>query len=332
MKREVIMSTIQGKKVKLFSLSSNRPLAEKIAKTAGIELAEAEVLEFADGEITVNITESVRGHEVFIIQSTSAPANKHVMELLIMADAIKRASAKSLTVIMPYYGYSRQDRKSKSRQPITAKLVADLYEVAGIDRVISIDLHAAQIQGFFNIPIDNFPAGPLLAKHFHQEHETDNIVVVSPDHGGVTRARTFAAFLNAPLAIIDKRRPQPNQAVVQNIIGDVQDKVCVMVDDMIDTARTLIQGAEALIEVGAKAVYAVATHPVLSEGALKRIEDSVIQQVYVTDTIQIDLTKSKKIKQISIGELLGESLLHIVNDEPISQLFNLINKGTEDAS
>jgi ribose-phosphate pyrophosphokinase len=332
MKREVIMSTIQGKKVKLFSLSSNRPLAEKIAKTAGIELAEAEVLEFADGEITVNITESVRGHEVFIIQSTSAPANKHVMELLIMADAIKRASAKSLTVIMPYYGYSRQDRKSKSRQPITAKLVADLYEVAGIDRVISIDLHAAQIQGFFNIPIDNFPAGPLLAKHFHQEHETDNIVVVSPDHGGVTRARTFAAFLNAPLAIIDKRRPQPNQAVVQNIIGDVQDKVCVMVDDMIDTARTLIQGAEALIEVGAKAVYAVATHPVLSDGALKRIEDSVIQQVYVTDTIQIDLTKSKKIKQISIGELLGESLLHIVNDEPISQLFNLINKGTEDAS
>lgn len=326
------MSTIQGKKVKLFSLSSNRPLAEKIAKTAGIELAEAEVVEFADGEITVNITESVRGHEVFIIQSTSAPANKHVMELLIMADAIKRASAKSLTVIMPYYGYSRQDRKSKSRQPITAKLVADLYEVAGIDRVISIDLHAAQIQGFFNIPIDNFPAGPLLAKHFYQEHETDNIVVVSPDHGGVTRARTFAAFLNAPLAIIDKRRPQPNQAVIQNIIGDVQNKVCVMVDDMIDTARTLIQGAEALIEVGAKAVYAVATHPVLSDGALERIENSVIKQIYVTDTIQIDLSKSQKIKQISIGELLGESLLHIVNDEPISQLFNLINKGTEEVS
>lgn len=322
------MSTINGKNVKVFTLSSNRPLAEKIASTANVDLSKVEVYQFADGEVTVNIDESVRGHDVFVIQSTSAPANEHLMELLIMADAIKRASAKSLTVIMPYYGYSRQDRKSKSRQPITAKLVADLMETSGIDRVMSIDLHAAQIQGFFNIPIDNFPAGSLLAENYLKTHDASNIVVVSPDHGGVTRARTLANALNAPLAIIDKRRPKPNQSSIQNIIGDVEGKDAIMIDDIIDTAGTLCKGAEALIKAGAKSVCAVATHAVFSGDAIQKIEKSVLKEVIVTDTIHHNLTDTTKIKQISIGPLLGQSIIHIVNDLPISQLFDrLSNKG-----
>ena len=316
------MSVIHDKKVKLFALSSNLPLAEKIAESAQIPLSKAEVFKFADGEITVNIEESVRGHDVFIIQSTSAPANEHIMELLIMADAIKRASAKSLTVIMPYYGYSRQDRKSKSRQPITAKLIADLIEVSGIDRIISIDLHAAQIQGFFNIPIDNFPASSLLAETFINTYDTSNVVVVSPDHGGVTRARMVANVLGAPLAIIDKRRPKPNVAEVQHIIGDVKGMKAIMIDDMIDTARTLCAGAQALIDAGASEVYAMATHPVFSGNSIELIENSVLKEVLVTDTIQVDLSKSTKIKQISIGKLLGRSIVHIAEDLPISQLFD----------
>lgn len=318
------MSQLNGKNVKLFALSSNIPLAEKIASSAEIPLSKVEVYNFADGEITVNIEESVRGQDVFVIQSTSVPANEHLMELLIMADAIKRASAKSLTVIVPYYGYSRQDRKSKSRQPITAKLVADLMETSGIDRVISIDLHAAQIQGFFNIPIDNFPAGSFLAEDFLKNHDFNNLVVVSPDHGGVSRARGLAKALDAPLAIIDKRRPSPNQAEIQHIIGDVNGKVAVMIDDMIDTARTLCAGAQALKDAGAVEVYAVATHPVLSGDAIERIEASVLKEVIVTDTIYKDLSKSTKIKQISIGKILGQSIVHIVNELPISQLFDRI--------
>jgi ribose-phosphate pyrophosphokinase len=318
------MSQLIGKNVKLFALSSNIPLAEKIASSAQIPLSKVEVYNFADGEITVNIEESVRGQDVFVIQSTSVPANEHLMELLIMADAIKRASAKSLTVIVPYYGYSRQDRKSKSRQPITAKLVADLMETSGIDRVISIDLHAAQIQGFFNIPIDNFPAGFFLAEDFLKNHDFDNLVVVSPDHGGVSRARGLAKALDAPLAIIDKRRPSPNEAEIQHIIGDVNGKVAVMIDDMIDTARTLCAGAKALMDAGAVEVYAVATHPVLSGDAIERIEASVLKEVIVTDTIYKDLSKSTKIKQISIGKILGQSIVHIVNELPISQLFDRI--------
>ena len=316
------MSVIHDKKVKLFALSSNLPLAEKIAEAAQIPLSKAEVFKFADGEITVNIEESVRGHDVFIIQSTSAPANEHIMELLIMADAIKRASAKSLTVIMPYYGYSRQDRKSKSRQPITAKLIADLIEVSGIDRIISIDLHAAQIQGFFNIPIDNFPASSLLAETFINTYDTSNVVVVSPDHGGVTRARMVANVLGAPLAIIDKRRPKPNVAEIQHIIGDVKGMKAIMIDDMIDTARTLCAGAQALIDAGASEVYAMATHPVFSGNSIELIENSVLKEVLVTDTIQVDLSKSTKIKQISIGKLLGRSIVHIAEDLHISQLFD----------
>lgn len=316
------MSVIHDKKVKIFALSSNLPLALKIAESAQIPLSKAEVYKFSDGELTVNIEESVRGHDVFIIQSTSAPANEHVMELLIMADAIKRASAKSLTVIMPYYGYSRQDRKSKSRQPITAKLIADLIEVSGIDRVICIDLHAAQIQGFFNIPIDNFPASSLLAETFIDNYDISNTVVVSPDHGGVTRARMVANILGSPLAIIDKRRPKPNVAEIQHIIGDVRGMKAIMIDDMIDTAQTLCAGAQALIDAGATEVYAMATHPVFSGNAIELIENSVITEVLVTDTIQIDLSKSTKIKQISIGKVLGRSIIHIAEDLPISQLFD----------
>lgn len=319
------MSIIQGRKVKLFALSSNKVLAQEIADAANIEISKVEVVQFADGEISINIEESVRGHDVFVVQSTSKPANEHLMELLIMADALKRASAKSVTVLMPYYGYSRQDRKSKSRQPITAKLVADLLQVAGINRVISIDLHAAQIQGFFDIPIDNFPASPLLADYFSYHKRIDNIVVVSPDHGGATRARIFARILNAPLAIIDKRRPEPNKAEVANIIGDVNGKVAIMVDDIIDTAGTLVAGAQALKEAGALEVYAAATHAVFSGDAIGRINASVLKEVVVTNTIQLPLDCAcEKIRQISIGPLLGKSILHIVKDEPISQIFDSI--------
>lgn len=325
------MSIVEGKKIKLFALSSNKPLAEEISKTAKIDLSSVEVLRFADGEINVNIDDSVRGHDVFVIQSTSAPANEHLMELLIMTDALKRASARSITVIMPYYGYSRQDRKAKSRQPITAKLIADMLQVAGVSRVICIDLHAAQVQGFYNIPIDNFPAAPLLADYFLYYKKLENVVVVSPDHGGVTRARIFARILNAPLAIIDKRRPEPNKAEVQNIIGDVAGKVAIMVDDIIDTAGTLVAGAEALIEAGATSVYAAATHPVFSYPATDRINASSITEVVVTDTIMLTKDKlSPKIKQLSIGPLLGQSILHIVKDEPISQIFDKISHAESD--
>jgi ribose-phosphate pyrophosphokinase len=319
------MSIVYGKKIKLFALSSNRKLADEISKTSGIEISNVDVVKFADGEISVNIEESVRGHHVFVVQSTSAPANEHLMELLIFTDALKRASAKSVTVIMPYYGYSRQDRKSKSRQPITAKLVADMLQTAGIDRVIAIDLHAAQIQGFFDKPIDNFPATPLLADYFLHEKKLENVIVVSPDHGGVTRARIFANIFQAPLAIIDKRRPEPNKAEVQNIIGKVKGKTAIMVDDIIDTAGTLVAGAQALIDAGAKEVYACATHAVFSADANDKIDKSVLKEVVVTDTIQLrDECCSDKIKQLSIGPLLGQAILHIVNDEPISQIFDRI--------
>src|SRR5690554_3452937 len=262
---------IDEKKAKLFTLSANKPLADIIATRAGIPLSNVEVIRFADGEITVNIEESVRGNHVFVIQPTSQPANDHLMEVLVLTDALRRASATSITIIMPYYGYSRQDRKVKSRQPITAKLVADLLQVAHIDRIICIDLHAAQIQGFFNIPIDNFPAGPLLANYFLKRKKLDNLVIVSPDHGGATRARQFAKILNAPLAIIDKRRPDVNKAEVMSIIGDVKGKIAIVVDDIIDTAGTLLVGTEALLKEGATEVYAAATHAIFSRSEERRV-------------------------------------------------------------
>ena len=314
------------KKSKLFALSSNLKLAEIISKTANMPLSEIDLIRFSDGEIGLNIIESVRGHDVFVVQTTSNPTNEHLMELLIFADAVKRASANSLTVIMPYFGYSRQDRKAKSRQPITAKLVANLLETAKVDRIIALDLHAAQIQGFFDIPIDNFPAGPLLANYFLKQKQLKDIVVVSPDHGGATRARQFAKILNAPLAIIDKRRPEANKAEVMSVIGDVEGKVAIIIDDIIDTAGALIAGAEAIIAKGAKEVYATATHPIFSGKAIENLEKSPIKKVVVTDSIRLseEARKCSKVTQVSIGNLLGQSIVHIIEDKPISQIFDKI--------
>ena len=317
------MSILLGKKVKLFSLYANRPLAEEIAKSIGIELSSCDVLHFADGEINVNINETVRGHHVFVIQPTSAPVNEHLMELLIMCDALKRASAKTINLVIPYYGYSRQDRKARSRQPISAKLVADLLQTAGADRVIAMDLHAAQIQGFFDIPIDNFLGLPILVNYFIDEHlDGKDTIVVSPDHGGVTRAREFAKVLECPIAIIDKRRPEPNKAEVMNILGDVVGKTCILVDDMVDTAGTLTAGAEALKKAGAKEVFAACTHGVLSNPAVERIQNSCLKELVITNTICLPEEKRiPKIKVVSIGSLLGHGIMRILSDEPLSGLF-----------
>ncbi len=308
-------------KTKLFTLSANVELAEEISKFSGLPLGKCQVLHFADGEINVNIDETVRGCDVFVVQPTSAPANDHLMELLIMCDALKRASAKSINLIVPYYGYSRQDRKAKSRQPISAKLVADLIETAGANRVIVMDIHAAQIQGFFNIPMDNLMGLSTLANYI-LDKKLENICVVSPDHGGVTRARELAKVLEAPIAIIDKRRPEPNKAEVMNIIGDVNGKNCVMIDDMIDTAGTICAAADALKKNGALDIYACATHGVLSGPAISRIEASSLKEVVITNTIaQPEEKKIEKIKVLSVGKLLGHAIKRIVNDEPLSGLF-----------
>ncbi len=315
---------VDGKKVQLFTLSANIQLAKEISKRSGIPLSRCEIHRFSDQEIGINIEDSVRGNHIFVVQPTNSPANEHIMELLIMIDALKRASATSITILMPYFGYSRQDRKSKSRQPITAKLIADLLQTAGANRVISLDLHAAQVQGFFNIPIDNFPAAPLLASYF-KEIDTEDLVIVSPDHGGVTRARSFARLFGVPIAIIDKRRPRPNEVEILSIIGDINGKTCILLDDIIDTANTLIKGAQALKEQGAKEVYAAATHPVFSDDAIKKLENSCIKKVIVTNSIYHDnLEESKKIVVLSIGDLLGNTVLNIIKDEPISQIFQQI--------
>ena len=308
-------------KTKLFTLSANVELAEEISKFSGLPLAKCEVLHFADGEINVNISETVRGCDVFVVQPTSAPANDHLMGVLIMCDALKRASAKTINLVIPYYGYSRQDRKAKSRQPISARLVADLLQTAGADRVIVMDIHAAQIQGFFNIPMDNLMGLSTLANYI-LDKKLENICVVSPDHGGVTRARELAKVLEAPIAIIDKRRPEPNKAEVMNIIGDVSGKNCVMIDDMIDTAGTICAASEALKKNGALDVYACATHGVLSGPAIERINSSSLKEVVITNTIhQGEDKKSPKIKVLSVGKLLGHAIKRIVNDEPLSGLF-----------
>ncbi|HPX72108.1 MAG TPA: ribose-phosphate pyrophosphokinase [Acholeplasmataceae bacterium] len=315
------MVEIDGKKVKLFALSANKPLAEEISKWANIPLSTANVIKFADNEMSVSIEESVRGCHVFVVQPTSTPVNEHYMELFIMIDALKRASAASINIIMPYYGYSRQDRKSRSREPITAKLIADMLQTAGATRVIAMDLHAGQIQGFFDIPIDNFPAAPLLASYFKKKKMKD-LVIVSPDHGGATRARSFSRLLGGvPLAIIDKRRPKPNVAEVVNIIGEVRGKTAIIIDDIIDTAGTLIAASSALLKAGAVAVYATATHAVFSDPAIERINDSCIKEVVVTNTIELQKT-CDKVTQLSVGPLLGETIIHLMKDEAISQIFN----------
>ncbi|MGX7030255.1 ribose-phosphate diphosphokinase [Vagococcus zengguangii] len=310
-------------KLKIFSLNSNKPLAQKIANAIGVELGKSSVKQFSDGEIQINIEESIRGDHVYLIQSTSFPVNDNLMELLIMMDALKRASAKTINVVLPYYGYARQERKARSREPITAKLVADMLTAAGADRVLTLDLHAAQIQGFFNIPVDHLMAAPLLADYFMDKgYEGDDIVVVSPDHGGVTRARKLADFLKAPIAIIDKRRPKANVAEVMNIIGKVEGKKCIIIDDMIDTAGTITLAAQALKDEGATEVIACCTHPVLSGPALERLEQSVIEKVIVTDSIYLPEEKMiEKIEKVSVGELIGDAIKRIHENKPVSPLF-----------
>lgn len=315
------MAEIHGTKVKVFSLSSNPELAEEIASYMGIKLSECSIEKFADGEIGINISETVRGHHVFVVQTTSNPVNEHYMELLIMIDALKRASARSINVIMPYYGYSRQDRKALSRQPISAKLVADLLTTAGASRVISLDLHAAQIQGFYNIPIDNFEAAPIIVSYL-KDKQIDDIVVVSPDHGGTTRARKFAINFDAPIAIIDKRRPRPNVAQVMNIIGDVDGKNAIIVDDIVDTAGSVCAAAKALKENGAKDIYVACTHPVLSRDAADKILNSEITQLITTNTIKLpEEKKNEKIVQLSVAKIIGQGILNIIDDKAISTLF-----------
>lgn len=315
------MANVHGKKIKIFTLNSNPELAKEIADYINIDLSECNLGRFSDGEVNINIPETVRGHEVFVVQSTSAPVNENYMELLIMIDALKRASAKTINVIMPYYGYSRQDRKALSRQPISAKLIADLLTAAGASRVIAMDLHAAQIQGFYNIPIDNFEASTVLVNYF-KEKDLKDIVVVSPDHGGTTRARKFALNFEAPIAIIDKRRPRPNVAEVMNIIGDVKDKDAIVVDDMVDTAGTIIAAAKALKERGARNVFVACTHGVLSGDACERIEKSDITEFVITNSIKLPESKKRpKIKQLSIAPILGQGVLNIIDDTSISSLF-----------
>jgi len=308
--------------LKVFSLNSNRVLAEEIAEHIGVNLGKCTVSTFSDGEIQINPEESVRGCDVYVVQSTSYPVNNHIMELLIMIDALKRASADSITIVMPYYGYGRQDRKAQAREPITAKLVADLLETAGADRVVTLDLHAPQIQGFFDMPIDHLQGVPILSDYF-KEKNLDDIVVVSPDHGGVTRARRMADRLKAPLGIIDKRRPRPNVAEVMNIIGNIDGKTAILIDDIIDTAGTITLAANALIDSGAKEVYACCTHPVLSYPAIERIQESSIKELVVTNTIKLpEEKKIDKIKELSVAPLIGEAIMRIHDLKSVSILFD----------
>ena len=314
---------IHGKDIKIFAANSNKVLAEKIARQLGLPLSKCDVGTFSDGEITVSIGETVRGSDVFIIQSTCTPVNNNLMELLIMVDAMKRASAGRITAVIPYYGYARQDRKSKSRDPISAKLVADLITAAGADRVLTMDLHAAQIQGFFNIPLDHLEGMPILSQYLERK-ELDDLVIVSPDLGSVNRARKLANRLDVPIAIIDKRRPKPNVSEIMNIIGDIKDKNLVIIDDIIDTAGTLCNAANALKERGAKTVRACATHGILSGPAVERIRDSALEELILLDTIPLaDEKKLDKIKIESVAPLFAQAIQRIYADQSVSTLFTL---------
>lgn len=317
---------IHGKDIKIFTANSNPKVAEEIARELGKPLGQSEVVTFSDGEISVSIKESVRGSDVFVVQSTNTPVNDNMMELLIMIDAFKRASAGRITAVIPYMGYARQDRKAKARDPISAKLMADLLTVAGADRVLSMDLHCAQIQGFFNIPVDHLLGVPILVPYFIDKFKDirENTVVVSPDLGSVTRARNFAAKFDAPLAIVDKRRQKANVCEVMNIIGDVKDKDVILVDDMIDTAGTLCNAAKAIVEKGgAKSVTACATHGVLSGPAIQRIQDSVIKEVVLLDTIALpEEKKIDKITVLPVAPVFAQAIQRIYEDSPISPLFN----------
>ncbi|MEY8415999.1 ribose-phosphate diphosphokinase [Tissierella praeacuta] len=308
-----------GKKV--FSGNANRELAEKICKELDIPLGTCDVSQFSDGEINVNISETVRGIDVYIVQPTCTPVNDNLMETLILIDAVKRASAGRVNAVIPYYGYARQDRKTKAREPITAKLVANLFTTAGADRVISMDLHAAQIQGYFDIPVDHLSGVPILAEYF-KDIVDEETVVVSPDLGGVTRARSFANLLDLPIAIIEKRRPKANVSEVMNVIGDIEGKNVILIDDIIDTAGTITKAASVLKNFGAKKVYGCATHGVLSGPAIERIRDSELEKFIITDTIPIpEEKKIDKIEMVSVAPLFAEAIRRIHDNESVSKLF-----------
>jgi ribose-phosphate pyrophosphokinase len=310
-------------KIRVFTGNSNPVLAQKICEGLGVPLGNARVKTFSDGEVMVEIGENVRGRDVYVVQSTCAPTNNNLMELLVMTDALKRASAATITAVIPYYGYARQDRKAAPRTPISAKLVADLVTTAGVDRVVTIDLHAAQIQGFFNIPVDNLYAAPVILNHLKERFAGQDLVMVTPDAGGTERARAFAKRLECPMALIDKRRTGPNVAEVMHLIGDVSGKIAIILDDMIDTAGTLTQAAGALKQNGAAAIYAAATHGVLSGPAIDRINGSVIEEVLLTDTIPLgeQAERTSKIKVVSVAALLAEAIRRIHDDESVSSLF-----------
>jgi len=309
---------------KIFCGTSNAPLAEAVCKYLHVPMGKAEIRRFSDGELSTEIDESVRRSHVFVIQSTCPPTNENIMELLILTDALKRASAIDVTAVIPYYGYARQDRKVKPRAPISAKLVADLITTSGISRVVTVDLHAGQIQGFFNIPVDHIYAAPVMLDYIKETRNSSDLVIVSPDAGGMERARTFAKSLNAGLAMTDKRRPNPNQAEIMNVIGDVEGKSVILFDDLVDTAGTAIQAAEALVRNGAKSASLCCTHGVLSGNAIERIKDSVLEEVIITDTIppSQDALDCEKFRILTIADLLGESIKRITTGESISSLFD----------
>ena len=316
---------VEAGKMKVFALNSNRPLAEKIAKAAGVTLGKSTRKHFSDGEIQISIDESIRGDELFLIQSVSDPVNTNLMELLIMVDAARRASAEKINVVVPYYGYSRADRKARSREPITAKLIASMMQMDGVDRVITLDLHAAQLQGFFDIPVDHLQSDRLLTSYFDQNPRLadEDIVVVAPDHAGVSRARRLAELLGAPIAIIDNRSETENAAHPDAVIGNVTGKHAILVDDIIDTAIRITVSAEALKRAGAADVFACATHAVLSGDATQRIDDSVLEKVVITDSIQLPEDKqSDKFEILSVGELFGKAIDLIYHEQPVDSLFH----------
>jgi ribose-phosphate pyrophosphokinase len=310
-----------GNVMKIFSGNANFSMAQEIAKHLEMTVSDAEVRKFSDGEIFVEIKENVRGTDAFIVQPTCTPVNDHLMELVIMADALRRASARRITAVLPYYGYARQDRKVAPRVPISAKVVAEMLMAVGVRRVLCMDLHAGQIQGFFNIPVDHLYAAPVLIKYIKEHFQ--NIIMVSPDAGGVERTRAFAKRLNCGLAIIDKRRDRPNQSEAMHVIGDVEDKIAIMLDDMVDTAGTLCNGAQTLLEHGAREVHACCTHPVLSGPAIERITGSGIKSLVVTNTIPLrDAARAcEKIKVLSVSALLAEAIHRIHNEDSVSSLF-----------
>lgn len=314
---------VMGRDIKIFSGNANKKLAEKICEEAGVTLGDSEVTRFSDGEISVNINETVRGADVFVIQPTNPPVNENLMELLIMVDALKRASAGRINAVIPYYGYARQDRKVKARDPITSKLIADLVSVAGADRVVTIDLHATQLQGYFDIPVDHLLGVPILARDCIDKGRINNdTVIVSPDIGGVRRARNFASIVDLPIAIIEKRRPKANVSEVMNIIGDVNNKDVIIVDDIIDTAGSMAKAAKVLKDFGAKKVYAACTHPVLSGPAIERLKDSMIEKLIVTDSIPLPEEKQiDKIEVVSIAPLFADAINRIYANKSVSKLF-----------